>query len=521
MRKLFINRFSPIALLTASVVFSGCGSNVQPSGIQGEQRLTAQGFTNPNDPFFPQQANFFGSNTANTFYAQYRMNILDAWQMLPPTGLKLGGGRPTIAVIDSGWIRVGDPEMESVVLWDDSKDFVTDSVRSLDGDGRDSKGEDEVSPLKSCKSTSGLNSSGEYYTSGHGMKMASIIGAAYNNGIGMTGVVPNAQILALRTISCGSNMYEANLPDEWVMKDPTTWKTRREKGQQEIEDLADAINYAVAYGVDVINISQNFILTTGYNPSVPGTYTVESAFLNACNLRSGPGSSQMADLRNAFINAYNRNIPIFVAASNDNKDMSVHVLNSCPGAIPVTAVSSRGEKQSYSNFTDMGKRGWDFGVAVDVDDAVIQNYYRDTTGVKYQTLKIGSGVGTSGATAYASGVAALMKMVNPGLTVARLHNMMVYNGSIIDPKRSPGTVTCLAVNYDLFAFFMDWNRAPGVLRKTCGYSVLNASNAVYRARFEVVGTDTVNYIPSTIAPRDPSADPGTYLNPIFSPGGGL
>ncbi|GAC1367007.1 MAG: hypothetical protein NVSMB32_11840 [Actinomycetota bacterium] len=64
---------------------------------------------------------------------------------------------------------------------------------------------------------------------GHGTHVASIIGAVTNNGVGMAGVAPDAQILSIKSISAG--------------------------GTGQVSDIADGIYFAADQGAKVINLS--------------------------------------------------------------------------------------------------------------------------------------------------------------------------------------------------------------------------------------------------------------------------
>lgn len=346
--------------------------------------------------------------------------------------------------------------------------------------------------------------------------MASIIGAVSDNGIGMAGIVPNVEILSLRVLSCGTFELYTNTPDAWVMANPE-FGLKRDRAQQEFRDVADAINHAVAEKVDVINMSIGSEI--GKFSSAPGTEP-DGIERNACQLTSGPASGVMAELRAAFQNAYDNNIPVFVAASNDNRlTDEKNLYTTCPGVIPVTAVDQYSRKQSYSNYIDLGRRSYGnsntMPVAVDVDDTVLQKYIRDTTGIKYSTSKIGSGAGTSSAAAIASGVAGLMKMVNPAISVDKLRIIMTYNGTLIDRSQSPQS--CLTVTLNSMTKFLDWMYPT--LRATCGYSVLDANNAVTLVNVPLTG----NYWPYYAPPVSyyPGAELGSVLNPFVSPTGGL
>lgn len=99
-------------------------------------------------------------------------------------------------------------------------------------------------------------------------------------------------------------------------------------------------------------------------------------------------------------------------------------------------------------------------------------------------------------------------MVNPAIAVDKLRIIMTFNGSLVD--RAVKSNSCLAVTLDTATKFLDWNRRPGALRKPCGYSVLDANNALKLVNVPLTG----NYWPYYAPPIDLTAESGSLLNPV-------
>ena len=151
-----------------------------------------------------------------------RTRTEDAWQWLEDNGYPAWGDRNiVVAVIDSGvdythedlagnmWVNAG--EIPDNNQDDDNNGFVDDvygadvvgSVYDHDGDPQDDNG--------------------------HGTHVAGIIAAQGNNGIGIIGVAPNAQIMAI--------------------------KAAQYSGALTSTDISEAILYAYQQGADIINMS--------------------------------------------------------------------------------------------------------------------------------------------------------------------------------------------------------------------------------------------------------------------------
>ena len=155
-------------------------------------------------------------------WALERTRTEDAWQWLEDNGYPAWGDRNiVVAVIDSGvdythedlsgnmWVNAG--EIPDNNLDDDNNGFVDDvygadvvgDIYSHDGDPQDDNG--------------------------HGTHVAGIIAAQGNNDIGIIGVAPNAQIMAI--------------------------KAAQYSGVLTSTDISEAILYAYQQGADIINMS--------------------------------------------------------------------------------------------------------------------------------------------------------------------------------------------------------------------------------------------------------------------------
>lgn len=199
----------------------------------------------------------------------------------------------------------------------------------------------------------------------HGTAMAGIIaGHGHGPGAGIMGVAPKAKILPVRVI----------LED----KDPARTKARVTRGNA----LADGIRWAADHGADVINLS----LGDDSDSAHP-----EPSEDEAVQYALGKGV-------------------VVVASAGNGGDKGDHVSYPAayPGVIAVTAVDRYGTRASFST------RRWYAAVSAPGVDVVIADpdhrYYE--------------GWGTSAASAFVSGAAALLKADRPELTPAQVKKVL-------------------------------------------------------------------------------------------------
>lgn len=201
----------------------------------------------------------------------------------------------------------------------------------------------------------------------HGTAMAGIIaghGHGPGDGAGIMGVAPKAKILPVRVI----------LED----KDPARTKARVTRGNA----LADGIRWAADHGADVINLS----LGDDSDSAHP-----EPSEDEAVQYALGKGV-------------------VVVASAGNGGDKGDHVSYPAayPGVIAVTAVDRYGTRASFST------RRWYAAVSAPGVDVVIADpdhrYYE--------------GWGTSAASAFVSGAAALLRADRPELTPAQVKKVL-------------------------------------------------------------------------------------------------
>ncbi|MET8719433.1 type VII secretion-associated serine protease mycosin [Streptomyces misionensis] len=201
----------------------------------------------------------------------------------------------------------------------------------------------------------------------HGTAMAGII-AGHGHGPGradgVMGVAPEARILPVRVI----------LEDS----DPARAKARTTRGGA----LAEGIRWAADHGADVINLSLGD---------------------DSASAHPEPGEDEAVQY------ALQKGV-VVVASAGNGGDKGDHVSYPAayPGVIAATAVDRYGTRAAFST------RRWYATVSAPGVDVVIAD----------PDHKYYAGWGTSAASAYVSGVAALIKSAHPGLTPAQVKTLL-------------------------------------------------------------------------------------------------
>ncbi|SEO40698.1 type VII secretion-associated serine protease mycosin [Actinacidiphila rubida] len=201
----------------------------------------------------------------------------------------------------------------------------------------------------------------------HGTGMAAIIaghGHGYGDGSGVMGIAPKARILPVRVI----------LED----KDPQRAKARASRG----DALPNGIRWAVDHGADVINLSLGDDSATAA-PVAAEDDAIRYALSKGVVVVASAGNGGEAADRSSYPAAY-------------------------PGVIAVAAVDRNGVHAGFSTSR------WYASVAAPGVDVVIADPDRS-----YYT-----GWGTSAASAYVSGAAALIRSAYPKLSPAQIKQVL-------------------------------------------------------------------------------------------------
>lgn len=246
-----------------------------------------------------------------------------------------------------------------------------------------------------------LKATGLQDCDGHGTLVAGIIAADENPETGFAGIAPKTTILSVRQSS-------ELLKTKYVSEQPATAGRQFSQPSGDTTTMARAIRYAVdVLDATVINISEAACLTA------------------ARSNRPGPGQGHAPDLQAAVNYATRHNVVVVVAAGNVDRDCPPNDtgINSVASpawfdedVLAVAAMKENGEPAR--EFTLAGP--W---VDVGAPGTEITSLDPATDGLANQTIENGQrGLiqGTSFATPYVAGLAALIKERFPKLTARQV-----------------------------------------------------------------------------------------------------
>lgn len=324
----------------------------------------------PNDAHYASQWNLSSENSGG-------IRAQQAWE-------SSRGRDVRVAVLDTGAL----PHADLAANLLPGRDFITELFRAGDRTARDGDATDPGDWVRAndCgNGTPGRNSSW------HGTFVAGIVAAQGNNGIGVTGVAPEAKVLPVRVLGrCGGTVA-----DIW---DGALW----------------------AAGLPVPNTPTNPRPAKILNLSLSGSYACTDYEKDAIQRLKAAG------------------VLVVVAAGNEDEDVSQHAPANCPGAFVVGATTKWGRRASYSNFGA--------GVHVSAPGGDVSgNIYSPNAEMVTSTSNAGfhyagadsytAAMGTSAAAPHVAGVAALMLAANPHLPVAMIQ-------TLIEETAQPFAVDC-------------------------------------------------------------------------------
>ena len=216
--------------------------------------------------------------------------------------LTFGNSSQIIAIIDTGvdWNHVDLTNQ----IWNNTNEDCNEST-DLDSNGYygDCRGYDFVNftaPQAAFYCDSGEDCTNEDNNpddyQGHGTICAGIAAAEANNSIGVAGICPNCQIMALRA----------------------GYKDTTGEGSFTTEDVVEAINYAINNNATIISMSWG-------------------------------GSSSSSSINDSLTNAYNAGIILVAAAGNEGVDSQVYPA-AYDDVISVGSTDSSDARSSFSNY---------------------------------------------------------------------------------------------------------------------------------------------------------------------------
>jgi serine protease len=403
--------------------------DVEVAAIEYRRKLYAV----PNDPLLMQQWYLLSAQPSAT-------RAEAAWEITQ------GSPSVVVAVLDTGWLP--HPDLEGKVL--PGYDFISHDGVANDGDGRDANPLDPgdwVTREEVNASTTDfldedcLNEGRDVSSSWHGTRVAGVIAANTNNGIGIAGGGWNTMILPVRVMGkCGGLD----------------------------RDIIDGMRWAAG-------------LQVGSLPINPDPAKV-------INLSLGGASACGAAYQSAVNEIIARGVVIVAAAGNEGQQVSAPA--NCDGVIGVAALRQAGSKVGFSNLGPQITIGAPGGNCVNLTGQCLFPIVTTTNrGVRAPTSftytdQLGDrddsgapilNVGTSFSAPIVAGAVALLHSVNSSLTPAQASHLLRATATPF--PTNPGVRTCTVPNLATPPQLEECNCTTS----TCGAGMLNTGAAVAAA----------------------------------------
>lgn len=277
------------------------------------------------------------------------------------------GQGAVVAILDTGVLAHSDLVANLLPGYD----FVSNAFMANDGGGRDSDASDPGDAIAADDCGSGVPEQDEP-SSWHGTHVAGIAAAQAFNGIGGSGVAPQAEILPVRVLGrCGG--YTS--------------------------DIVDAIYWAAGFSVSGVPANPTPADVINLSLSSPVAAACSASYADAINAARGAGTL------------------VVVAAGNAAGNADTFPPGNCPGAFTVTATTRQGGRAFYSNYgslVDLAAPGGAMQTSTD------PNGIRSTANSGTQGPVADNYIylqGTSMAAPHVAGVAALLFAADDTLTV--------------------------------------------------------------------------------------------------------
>lgn len=341
-------------------------------------------FWRPNDPLYAYQWQY--ANGGYNYKPEKSINAEAAWE------LGYRGDGINIAIVDSG--ITNHPDLNQKVLG--GFDMVNDDHVANDGE-TSSYGQRDFNPADTGDwSDYGYCAPGapSQPSTWHGTHVAGLAAASTDNGIGVAGAAPDANIVPVRVLgACGG--YES--------------------------DIADGMVWAAG----------------GYVPNTPSNRNPA----RVVNLSLGGPGRCSRYYQSSVDKARRQGAVLLTAAGNDDIDIANIQPASCRGVFVIGSTGPEGEKSAFSNW------GFEMDLAAPGGNSV---FWQDRAAGILSTINTGQREperadygyidGTSMATPLVSGVVAMMLHANPDLTNTRIEQILKDTAQPfgVTPRRNIG-----------------------------------------------------------------------------------
>lgn len=283
----------------------------------------------PNDPRFSSQ---WGLN--NTRSSGADIDAPEAWD------LRNNAGSRIIAIIDSG-LRTTHEDIRSN-LWSNPSE-------SLDGVDNDRNGIiDDINGLNAVSNNGNVTDN-----DGHGTHVAGIAGAQGNNGLGISGVAWDVQIMPIKFLESGSgSTSDAIQAIDYAISKGADVINASWGGPGQSAGLAQAISRARSAGIPFIAAAGNESANNDTTSSFPANFTFDNIV--------SVGSSTSSDTRSSFSNFGSTSVDVFapgdgIVSTWNTSDGAYQSLSGTSMATPmvtgmIALIAAQFPGESYSDW---------------------------------------------------------------------------------------------------------------------------------------------------------------------------
>lgn len=350
----------------------------------------------PNDPLYPAGAATQGPASGQWYLRAPTSEVVSSINAPAAWDRSTGSSSVIVAVLDTG-IRKDHPDLAGQIVGGyDMVAYSSSSSLALaianDGNGADADASDPgdwVTQAEVDARTLGSQCTSEDVgnSSWHGTRVAGLIAAASNNGLGMAGVAWNSKILPMRVLGkCGG--YDS--------------------------DIIAAMRWAA--GLSVPGLPANPNAARVLNLSLGGS--------GSCAATSSTGVLY----RETISELTSMNV-VVVAAAGNSAGLAVGVPGNCPNVISVTGLRHVGSKVGFSSIGPEVTLSAPGGNCVNLSGPclypIVSTGNSGAQGPRLSEDYYTSGVGTSFSTPLVAGTVALMLAQQPSLTPAQVRSALV------------------------------------------------------------------------------------------------
>jgi serine protease len=400
----------------------------------------------PNDPLYLAGAPDTGPAAGQWYLRPPAAGVRSAIDAESAWRLSTGSPGVVVAVVDTG-VRFEHPDLLAVDAGGHllpGYDMIADVDVANDGDGRDADASDPgdwVTADEVATIGGRFDACDAEDSSWHGTKVAGLIGALTDNGIGMASVARDVRILPVRALGkCGG--FDS--------------------------DIIAGMRWAA--GLAVPGVPANPTPASIINLSLGGDGTCHAAYQQA-----------VADITAAGV--------AIVAAAGNSAGHQVGVPGRCAGVIAVGALRHIGTKVGFSDLGPEVAISAPGGNCVNTTAGAPCLYPILTATTSGATAPgtptwsdgVHPSLGTSFATPLVSGTLALMRAVRPSLTVAQATQLLKATSRPFPTAGSePATTQCKVPQYDATGAPIDQLECY-CTTATCGAGMLDTGSAVLAA----------------------------------------